>query len=149
MAKIAEDIKKLREITGAGVMECKKAYADAKGDLDRAIEIIKERGIIKAETKKDRKTGAGLLESYVHNGRVGVLLEIRAETDFVVRSAPFKELSHELVMQIAAMAPQNVDGLLAQPYIKDESVKVKDLIKQLISKVGENIQVERFIRYEL
>lgn len=140
---------KLREATGAGVMECKRALEEAKGDLDKAAEIIRERGLVKAESKKERKTGAGLVYTYVHNGRVGVLMEVRAETDFVVRSEPFQILVHELAMQIAAMDPENVQGLLEQPYIKNESTSVADLVKGTMAKVGENIQVERFMRYEV
>lgn len=143
------DIVKLREQTGAGVMECKRALEEAGGDLDKAADIIQERGLLKAESKKERKTGAGLVYTYVHNDRVGVLMELRAETDFVVRAEPFKALAHELAMQIAAMAPENVDELLGQPYIKDESTTVGDFIKGTVAKVGENIQVEKFVRYEI
>lgn len=143
------DIQKLRESTGAGVMECKKAMEDAKGDLDRAVSLIRERGLLKFEKRKARETGAGLIESYVHNDRIGVLLDLRAETDFVVRSEPFRRLSHELVMQIAASAPQDVDDLLKQPYIKDESRTVEDLIKEVIARVGENIRVNKFHRIEI
>ena len=150
MTKISrEDIQRLREITSAGVMNCKKALEEAGGDFDKALELIREKGIIIAEKKSSRKTGAGVLESYLHNNRVGVLLELRCETDFVVRSEPFKELTHELVMQIAAMNPENVEKLLEQPYIKNESVTISELIKQTVAKVGENIQVEKFCRYEL
>lgn len=144
-----ENIQKLRELTGAGVIECKKALDESSGDFDLAVKIINERGVQKAQSKSGRKTGAGLLESYVHNGRIGVLLELRAETDFVVRSEPFRDLTHELAMQISAMAPEDTTELLGQPYIKDESTKVEDLIKKVIAKVGENIKVERFCRYEL
>ena len=140
---------KLREATGAGVMECKRALEKAKGDFDKAVEFIHEAGLLKAESKKDRKTGAGLLYSYIHNERVGVLLEVRAETDFVVRSEPFKELAHNLAMQIAAMEPADVDGLLKQPFIKDESKTIADIVKSVTAKVGENIRVEKFCRYEL
>ncbi len=130
-------------------MECKRAMEKAGGDFDKAVSIIHEQGIVKAESKKERATGAGLLESYIHNERVGVLLEIRCETDFVARSKEFKELAHELVMQIAAMEPTNVDDLLKQMYIKDEALTIEDLIKRMVAKVGENIQIERFCRYEL
>jgi len=144
-----ESVSKLREVTGAGVMDCKSALNEAKGDFDKALEIIKERGVVIAEKRGERKTGAGLLESFVHNGRVGILLEIRTETDFVARSEPFKELAHEIAMQIAAMEPENVEALMKQPYIKDESTSVEALVKSVIAKVGENIKVERFCRYEL
>lgn len=146
---MVNDIQRLREATGAGVMECKRAFHDAGGDFDKAVELIQERGMIRAEKKADRATGAGLLESYIHNGRVGVLLELRCETDFVVHSDPFKELAHELAMQIAAMDPKDIEQLLFQPYIKDEKMTVGQLIKGVIAKVGENIQIERFCRYEL
>lgn len=145
----AEDVKKLREETGAGVMECKRALQDAKGDIDEARKIINERGLLKAEKKAERKTGSGVLESYIHNGRVGVLLELRCETDFVARTEDFKNLAHDLVMHIAAMNPENVEALMAQPFIKDPSKTIKDFLKQAIGKIGENMVVERFMRYEL
>ncbi len=143
------DVQKLREMTSAGVMDCKKALDDAKGDFDAAVKLIYERGIVKAGKKSGRNTGAGLLESYVHNGRVGVLLELRCETDFVVKSEPFVKLAHDLTMQISAMAPNDTEELLKQNYIKDESVTIENLIKSVTAKVGENIKVERFCRYEL
>ncbi len=143
------DIQRLREITGAGVMECKKALEAAKGNIDEAVKFIHEQGLVRAEKKSERKTGAGLLESYIHLNRVGVLLELRAETDFVVRSEPFRELAHSLAMHIAAMAPEDTKTLLKQPYVRDESMPISELIKSVIAKVGENIQVERFCRYEL
>lgn len=143
------DISKLREATGAGIMDCKKALEAAQGDFEQALKIIRERGVVIAEKKSERKTGAGILESYIHNDRVGVLLELRTETDFVARSEPFRELAHNLAMQIAAMAPDNVSDLLEQSYIKDESFKIDEVIKAVIAKVGENIKVERFCRYEL
>lgn len=146
---MTEAVKKLRDLTGAGVMECKKALEDAGSDVDAAVKLIHERGLIKAEKKSGRKTGAGFLESYVHNGRVGVLLEIHCETDFVARSDAFRSFARELAMQIAAMNPENVEGLLKQPYIKDETITVGDLAKRIIATVGENIKVERFCRYEL
>lgn len=145
--KSAKTIALLRKMTGAGVMECKKALETAKGDFDKAIAIIHERGLAKAESKSERKTGAGLLETYIHNERVGVLLELRTETDFVARSETFRDLAHELAMQIAAMDPATAEELLKEPYIKDESRTVEDMVKSTIAKVGENIKVERFCRY--
>lgn len=130
-------------------MECHKALKDAGGDFDKAVQIINERGLIKAQKKSERTTGAGILVSYIHNERVGVLLEVRAETDFVARSADFKYLAHELAMQIAAMNPADPDALLTQPYIKDESITVGDFIKKSIAKFGENIKVAKFCRFEL
>lgn len=143
------DVQRLREATGAGVMDCKKALQDAGGDFDKAAALINERGLIKAEKKFERSTGAGILESYVHNGRVGVLLEMRCETDFVARSQPMKDLTHDLVMQIASMNPENVDELLAQPFVKDPAQTVENVIKQTIAKIGENLRIARFMRYEL
>src|SRR3989344_3060048 len=116
----AGDVQKLREMTGAGIMECKKALQDAGGDLDKAVQIINERELVRAEKKAGRATGAGILETYIHNGRVGVLLELRCETDFVARGELFRGLAHDLAMHIAAMNPENVEALLQQPYIKDE-----------------------------
>jgi elongation factor Ts len=142
-------IQKLREITGAGVMDCKRALDDAGGDFDAAVSIIKERGLAKVEKREGRETGAGLLEVYVHNERIGVLLELRSETDFVARSEPMRTLSHKLAMQIAAMDPSNVEELLSQPFIQDESRQVRDLINEVIARTGENIKVARFTRYEL
>src|SRR3989344_3472086 len=140
----ATEIQKLRELTGAGVMECKKAYEEAGGDLGKAVKIIKKRGLAKAEKRAGRKTGAGLVQSYVHNERVGALVELRSETDFVAHSEPFRELAKNLAMQIAAMAPENMEGLLSQPFIKDPEKTVKDLLSEVISKVGENVQIGKF-----
>lgn len=145
----AEAVQKLRDITGAGVMDCRKALIEADGDLDRAQAIIGERGMAKVEKRADRETGAGLAYSYTHAERIGVLLEVRAETDFVVRSEPFRALAHDLAMHIAAAAPANLDELFAQPFVKDESKTVKDIIGAVIAKVGENIVVKQFYRVEV
>lgn len=143
------DVQKLRELTGAGVMECKRALDEAGGDFEKAKIIIFERGLSKAEKKSDRATGAGLLETYVHNNRVGVMMEIRCETDFVARNDVFKELAHNVAMHIAAMDPQTSEELLSQNYVKNESITVEQLIKDAIAKIGENIKVGRFCRYEI
>lgn len=145
----AEAVQKLREMTGAGVMDCRKALIEADGDVDRAKQILAERGVAKVEKRAGRETGAGLAYSYIHAERIGVLLEARAETDFVVRSEPFQKLVRDLAMQIAAAAPANVDELLAQPYIKDESKTVKDIVNEVIAKVGENVIVKQFYRIEV
>ena len=145
----ANDVQKLRETTGAGVMDCKKALEDAKGDFQAAASLIRERGLIKAETKKERAANSGIIESYVHNDRVGVLLQIHSETDFVAKSDPFRVLSHNVAMQIAAMDPADVETLLKQEFIKDTSRTIEELIKETIAKVGENIKVEKFIRYQV
>ena len=143
----ASDVAKLREETGAGVMDCKKALTQANGDYQKAIELLKAQGQAKADKKGDRTTGAGYLETYIHSGRVGVLLEVRAETDFVTRSEPFRELAKNLALQIAASAPETVEDLLKQPYIKDESLTIENLLKATIAKVGENMKIVRFARY--
>lgn len=143
------DVQKLREATGAGVMDCKRALDDVKGDFDKAVTLIKERGLIKAESKKDRAASSGAIESYIHNDRVGVLLELHCETDFVAKGELFKELAHNLAMQIAAMDPKDSKELLEQNYIKDQSSTVANLIKGVVARIGENIQVGRFIRYEI
>lgn len=143
------DIFKLREETGAGIMDCKRALAEAAGDFEKARALIMAKGIAKAEKKADRQTGAGLLEAYIHNNRVGVLLELRCETDFVAHSEPVKELAKNLAMQIAAMAPESVEDLLKQPYIKDQDITVDILIKNTFVKVGENLKVAKFARYEI
>lgn len=143
------DIQKLRELTGLGVMECKRALEEAGGDFDAAQRIIFKHGLARAEKKTERKTGAGLLETYIHNGRIGVMLEIRCETDFVARGDLFRALAHELAMHISAMNPVGADALLAQPYVRDEALTIDQVIKNAIAKTGENIKVERFCRYEL
>ncbi len=145
----ADDVKNLREATGAGIMECKIALQDAKGDVEEAKKIIAEKGLLRAEKKSERKTGSGVLESYIHNGRVGVLLELRCETDFVTKTEDFKNLAHDLAMHIAAMNPENVEALMVQPFVKDPSKTITDVVKQVIGKIGENMVVERFMRYEL
>lgn len=146
---MTELVKQLRNETGAGVMDCRKALEEAQGDLDKAREIIQEKGLIKATKRAGRDTGAGILESYIHNNRVGVLLELRCETDFVVRSDEFKNLAHELVMHIAALNPKDIETLLEQPFVKDESQTIDQLVKSVAAKTGENTQIERFCRYEI
>ena len=144
-----DQVQKLRDITGAGVMDCKRALEEDGGDFDKAVAVIHEKGIVKAEKKGERITGAGILESYIHNERVGVLLELRCETDFVARNEIFKELARNLAMHIAAMNPESVELLLNQNYIKDEEMTVEALIKSIIAKTGENMRVEKFCRYEI
>jgi elongation factor Ts len=145
----AEMVQTLREATSAGVMDCRRALIEANGDFEIAKKIIEEKGLSKVEKRAGRATGAGLVHSYVHNGRIGVLVDLRAETDFVVRSEPFRALAHELAMQIAAANPADVAALLAQPFIKDESHTVKDIVNSVIAKVGENISVNQFSRIEV
>lgn len=143
-----DQIKKLREKTGGGVMDCRRALEEAKGDEKRAEELLKKWGVEKAEKKAGRTTSAGLVDSYIHaGGKVGVLLEIACETDFVARTAEFKNLAHEICLQIASMNPNDVKTLLKQEYIREPGVTVEQLVKQVIGKLGENITITRFIRY--
>ncbi len=144
-----EDIKKLREDTSAGVSDCRQALEDASGDFAKAKKLIMERGLEKAAKKGNRETSQGLIESYVHAGRVGVLVEVRCETDFVARTDDFKKLAHEIALQVASMNPKNVKELLASPYIRDASLTVEALVKQTVAKVGENITIAKFTRIAL
>jgi elongation factor Ts len=144
------DLKKLRSETAAGVSDIRQALEDAKGDYEKAKKLLIERGLEKAAKKEGKETSQGVVESYIHaGGKVGVLVELRCETDFVARTDEFKGLAHELTLQIAAMNPKDVATLLDSAYIRDPKVAIKDLVKQTIAKVGENITVARFIRMQL
>ncbi len=145
----ATDIQKLRETTGAGVMECKKALEEAGGDFTKALEVIKAKGLAKMEKRAGRETGAGQIFAYIHGGRIGALVDVRAETDFVVRSEPFQKLAQEIAMQIAAANPENTEALLKQPYIRDEKKTVQDLVSDVSAQTGENIRVSGFSRLEV
>ena len=145
----AKDIAALREETGAGVMDCKRALTEANGDDNKAKEILRERGQLKASKREGRATGAGRIEAYVHNNRVGVLVELRTETDFVARSEPFLELTHNLALQLAAMPAATAEEFLAQPFIRDEARTVNEILKDTIAKVGENIILGKFYRIEI
>src|SRR2546423_1760451 len=156
-------IKELRERTGAGVMDCKRALEKTAGNVDKAAAVLMEQGITNAEKKASRVTAQGLVESYIHAGRIGAIVEVNCETDFVARTEEFKELAHNLAMQIVAANPKvvaedDVDEdetglptetvLMLQPYIKDPSKSIRQLINETIGKTGENIQVRRFMRFE-
>ena len=191
----AEKVKELRERTGIGMMECKSALAECDCDLDRAIELLRKKGYARAEAKSGRAAKEGLVGSYIHmNGRIGVLVEVNCESDFVARNCEFQELVKELGLQIAASKPRwiastdvpadivakekeiilaqlgdmkkppqimekIVEGklgkffeevcLLDQPYIRDDKLKIRDLITQLVAKMGENIKIGRFARFEI
>ena len=158
-------IKQLRDLSGAGIMECRNALIEAEGNKEKALDIIKERGILWVQKKAERSTTQGLIEAYVHTGgRIGAMVEVNCETDFVARTDEFKELAHHLVMQVAAMSPQFVSEgeipkdadverqtacLVLQPDIKDPDRTIQDIINETIAKVGENIRVGRFVRFEL
>lgn len=150
MANVKDDVKRLREETGAGVMDCKRALDEAKGDFKKAIGLIKERGLAKAKEKADRDAKEGVVEAYVHaGGRIGAMVELSSETDFVARNPDFKELAREIAMQVAAMDPTDVDQLLGQPYIRDASKTIGELVTGIASTTGENVRVKRFKRFEL
>ncbi|OGH06275.1 MAG: translation elongation factor Ts [Candidatus Levybacteria bacterium RBG_13_35_9] len=145
-----DQIKRLRDGTSVSVADCKKALEETNGDYEKAKQWLKKHGIEKAEKKSDRETAQGLIESYIHqNGKVGAMVEVLCETDFVARTEDFKNLSHEIAMQVCAMNPKNVDTLLKQEYIRDGSITISDLIKQVIAKLGENIVVRQFKRFEI
>jgi elongation factor Ts len=191
----AEKVKELRERTGIGMMECKSALAECDCDLDRAIELLRKKGYARAEAKSSRAAKEGAIGSYIHmNGRIGVLVELNCESDFVARNCEFQDLIKELAMQIAAAKPKwiaavdvpphivdkekeiiqaqlgdmkkppeimekIVNGkllkffeevcLLEQPYIRDDKIKVRDLVTKLVAKMGENIKIGRFARFEI
>jgi elongation factor Ts len=190
-----EMVRDLRQATGAGVLEAKKALEENNGDYDKAVDFLRERGLARAAKKADRQASEGVIEVYAHPGnRVGVLVELNCETDFVARNAQFQTLAHDIALQIAAAQPRYlrpedvptgelereldvlraqaraegkpeavvekiVSGritkfyeemcLLEQPFIKDEKVKVKDLISEAVRTLGENIVLRRFARFEL
>jgi len=142
-----EKIKQLREETSFSVSECKKALEKAEGNLKMAKEILREWGAEFAERKEEREAAEGVIASYIHsNKRVGVLLDFRCESDFVARSPEFQNLAHEICLQVAAMGEKD---LLSQPWIKDETKKVGDLIKEYVAKFGENLVIKKTCRYEL
>jgi elongation factor Ts len=161
----AEMVKELREKSGAGVMECKKALESCEGSLEKASAILKEKGLAIAEKKAVRSALKGLIEPYIHGGgRVGALVELNCETDFVARLPEFQELAHNIAMQVTAMNPRFVcveavpqgtevkpelDCLLSQPYIKDPTKTIQSVITETVAKTGENIKVGRFVRFEL
>ncbi len=161
----AGTVKELRDQSGAPIMECKNTLIETQGDMGRALQILKERGLLKAKEKAERATTEGVVEAYVHaGGRIGAMVEVNCETDFVARTDEFKELAHDLAMQVTAMAPQFISReevsegtdiepqtacLLLQSYIKNPDKTVQEIIAETIAKVGENIKVSRFARFEL
>jgi elongation factor Ts len=193
MSVSAVEVKELRERTGAGLMDCKKALQEANGDQERAMLVLRERGVAKAEKKRSRTANEGIISHYIHaDGKIGVMVELNCETDFVAQTDDFQELGREICMQIAAMDPmavkpddipddvieqektiyrQQAEGkpdhvidkivegklesfyeancLLQQPWIRDNSLKIKDLIDEKIAKLGEKIKVKRFVKFEV
>ena len=165
MTTTVEQIKALRELTGAGIMDCKRALEQADGDLESAQRVLRVMGVASAAKKASRETNEGLVESYIHSGgRIGALVELNCETDFVARTDDLKDLAHNIAMQVAAMSPIYVDEgdipddddqnpqevcLLQQAFIRDQSVTIQDLLGEAIGKIGENIRVRRFARFAL
>lgn len=142
-------IKQLRQETGLSISECKKALQESKGDLGKAREILKKLGKEFAQKKAKRETRQGVIESYVHpNRKVGAMIELHCESDFVANSEEFRKLAHELCLQITAISPEEIP-LLEQPWIRDETKKIKDLIAEYIAKFGENIVIKKFVRCEI
>lgn len=160
MAKASiDDIRSLRAETGAGVMDVKRAIEDGGGSMECARTLLRDRGLELTAKRSGRETGEGVVEAYVHPGRpLGALIEIRCETDFVARTSEFTSLAHDLVMHIAAMAPESThgedansdqDGLLEQPWFRDSSRKVRDVVQDVEARVGERIHISKFTRYEI
>jgi elongation factor Ts len=171
-----DQVKELREISGAGIMECKRALEQVDGNLAKAVELLKQQGLAKAEKKSGREASQGLIEPYIHGGgRIGSIVEVNCETDFVARTPEFRELAHDLAMQVAATSPAYVSAeevpaaswddlereyggrkqaeaavvLLEQPFIKDHKLTIRDVIRDRIATLGENIVVRRFARFEI
>jgi len=156
-------VKALREKTGAGVMDCKKALVEANGNLDRAADILREKGAMQLAKKLERAANQGIVDTYIHaGGRIGAMIELNCETDFVARTEDFRKLAHDIAMQIAAMSPRYIrpdevqDGeseaehvLLKQPFIRDPKRTIEQLIHEAVTKLGENIQIRRFVRFEV
>jgi len=143
-------LKQLREETGISVSECRQALEDANGDYKKALELLHSKAAEKAAKKADRETGQGIVETYVHGGgKIGVMVMLLCETDFVARTDEFKHLAHEIAMQIAAMNPENEEELLKQEYIKDPSKTIEQMVKEAIHKTGENIVVRKFERFAI
>ena len=146
----AQQIKELREKTGVSVSVCKKALEEAGGDMEKALTVLQRESAKSAEKKADRILGSGVVEAYVHNNKkVGVILELKSESDFVSGNEEFRALAKDIAMHIAASSPSDLNELLGQPYIKNPAVTVKELLNQAVQKFGEKIEVSRFVRYNL
>ena len=145
-----KDVQRLRSESGAGVMDSKRALEDANGDYEKALGLLKQRGLESVAKKSGREAKEGVIASYIHgNGRVGSLVELASETDFVARGEEFQKLAKEIAMQVVAMEPASVDELLAQPYIRDGSKTIKDLVTAVASATKENVHVRRIQRFAL
>ncbi|MDA1347431.1 MAG: elongation factor Ts [Chloroflexi bacterium] len=158
-------IKALRELTGAGIMDCKRALQETDGNMDEAQQYLVKKGMASAAKKASRATSDGLVESYIHSGgRIGAMIELNCETDFVARTDDFRQLAHDVAMQVAAMAPTYVDSseipegddsnpqetcLMQQAFIKDPGLSMRELVDQAVGRLGENVRVGRFTRFSL
>jgi len=150
MTITTEDIKKLRELTNAGVMDCRKALEESNGNFEKAVEWLRAKGAAKAEKRAERVVSQGFIEAYLHgDGKIVSVVELLCETDFVALTADFRKLAHELAMQVAAMKPENNQELLKQPYIRNEKVTMGDLVNEMVGKTGEKIQVGRIVRMQI
>jgi len=165
MAFSSEDVKKLRDLTGAGMLDCKNALEAADGDFENAKEVLRQKGFEAAAKRAERSTAEGVIHSYIHhNRRLGALVELNCESDFVARTDDFRKLAQQIALQVAAANPLYISAdeiavgaegdpkelcLLAQPFVQDESRTIQDLLSEVISKTGENIRVRRFARFEL
>jgi len=148
--ELIELVKQLRLETGTAVMDCKKALEETRGNLEKAKKILEKRALVKAQKKAGKETNQGYVATYTHNnGKIGVVVELLSETDFVARNQEFRRLAKELCLQVAAMSPKNLEELLAQDYIRDPSRTIGQLIKETIAKFGENIRIGRFKRFEI
>ncbi|MDP9353322.1 MAG: translation elongation factor Ts [Chloroflexota bacterium] len=149
MAVSKESIVELRELTGAGIMDARRALEESNGDLRQAQEIIRQKGLAMAAKKGDRVAKQGLVEAYVHGGRLGALIELNCETDFVARTDDFKQLAREIAMQAAANGASDAEELRKQSYNRDTSKTIETLINETVGRVGENIVLRRVARFEL
>ncbi len=145
-----DQVKQLRDKTNFSIMECKKALEQAQGDENKAVELLNAKSVEKAEKKSEREASQGVIEAYIHNnGKVGVLIKLNCETDFVAKNEDFKILAHDIAMQIAAAGAESSKELLEQEFIKDPQKTIQDLINEMIGKLGENIQLGEFARMEI
>lgn len=151
MAKYSlEDLKKLREETGARVMDCKKALEEADGDMEKAKKAVEARGLARAEKTADRETKAGFIAHYIHNtGMTASMVEILCETDFVAQNDEFRKMAKDIALHIVAMSPENVEELLGQDFVRDPSNTIQGMLKALSGKIGEKMMISRFVKYEV
>lgn len=150
MASDVEKIKKLRIETGLGIHDIKKALEEAKGDEKKAVELLKKWGLNTVAKRAGRDANQGIIYTYTHaNHRFGSMVEVNCETDFVARNDGFKQFVHDVALQVAAMNPESVEDLLKMEFFKEPSKTIGDLLTETIQKIGENIKIKRFVRYEL